>query len=102
MVKKRFSPYVEKGKSFLNEYRSVMQYDKVSRMYVPRDRPSAERDFTTVRHGQHREIERQAEHTENNLRYLHNRTSNNNTKANALGEGIFDAFNIAQIQVLYQ
>jgi hypothetical protein len=32
MVRKRFSPYVEKGKAFRQEYVSVMAYEDVSRM----------------------------------------------------------------------
>jgi hypothetical protein len=32
IVRKRFSPYVENGKAFLQEYVSVMAYEDVSRM----------------------------------------------------------------------
>jgi hypothetical protein len=32
MVRKRFSPYVEKGKAFRQEYVSVMAYEDVSKM----------------------------------------------------------------------
>jgi len=42
IVRKRFSPYVEKGKPFREEYARVMAYEDVSRMYAVKERPLAD------------------------------------------------------------
>ena len=50
IARKGFSPYVEKGKSFLNAYARVIAYDNVSSTYAGRDSPRAERADKTVQH----------------------------------------------------